>query len=71
MKKTIFKCDRCGAELGEESTALLRQRIATEERFSHRFKFFGKWKTSDPELIVWELCEACRESLDDWIESRR
>lgn len=68
MKKTTYKCDRCGAELGEDSTALRQQRFVTEGRYSYRFKFFCKWQTCEPEVISWELCERCRESLDRWIE---
>jgi hypothetical protein len=68
MKKTTYKCDRCGAELGEDSTALRQQRFVTEGRYSYRLKFFYKWQTCEPEVISWELCECCRESLDRWIE---
>lgn len=68
MKKTTYKCDRCGAELGEDGVAIEHLRFGTQERVSHRFKFWGSWKTKERELISWELCECCRESLDRWIE---
>lgn len=68
MKRTTYKCDRCGAELGEESVALMQRRFATEHRYSYRLRFWKKWKTCEPEMISWELCESCRESLDRWIE---
>ena len=68
MKRTTYKCDRCGADLGEEGIATIRQRFVTEECYAHRFKFWNKWKTNEPSVITWELCEPCRESLDRWIE---
>ena len=72
MKKTTYKCDRCGAELGEDCTALEQQRFSTHERIAYRLRFFGgKWKDRSGGLIVWELCTSCRESLDDWLEAKR
>lgn len=66
-KTTTYRCDRCGAQLGEDSAALERTRFCTQERIIHRFKFFRNWKGENREPVVYELCEGCRDSLDEWL----
>ncbi len=67
MKKTTYKCDRCGASLGEHGEALRRTRFCTQTIEIYKFKFFSNWKSKDLNPIVYDLCEDCRNALDIWI----
>lgn len=71
MKKEIYSCDRCGCELGEDSFNVSHYRqFATEEQVRLRLRFFGSWKTDSPIFISYDLCEKCRESLEEWLSGK-
>ena len=69
MKTTSYKCDRCGAVLGENGESIIRTSFCTEDKIMHRIKLFNKWKTENPQPIVYELCYECRESLERWLNN--
>lgn len=70
MTITTFKCDRCGAELGENSSALERQRLLTVENVHYSISFIKRWRHWEREYPTkYELCESCRESLERWLEN--
>lgn len=69
MKQTLYRCDRCGAHLGEDGVALERNRFCTQQLIHYRFKFFKNWKSDNARPIVYELCEECRDRLEVWINN--
>jgi hypothetical protein len=69
MKKETYSCDRCGAELCEGYSPSTLQ-FATETQIRHRIRFFKKWKNDFPTTICHDLCEKCRNSLDEWLEGK-
>lgn len=69
MKITTYKCDRCGAELGEWGAAVERTKFVTQEFVFYRMRFFGNWNDDIRQAIDYELCEQCRESLERWLNN--
>lgn len=67
MKTTTYKCDRCGAELGECGAAVERAKFVTQEIVLYRMRFFKNWKDDICQAVDYELCESCRESLERWL----
>lgn len=68
MKKEIYSCDRCGCELGTEGFVVFGHRqVCTEEQIRRRLRFFRSWNTDSPSFISYDLCEKCRESLEEWL----
>lgn len=68
MKSTSYKCDRCGACLGEDSAAIDRFRFGVHMRISYKLLCADKWRCPDGwKPIAYELCEKCRESLEEWL----
>lgn len=70
MKTTSYRCDRCGAELGEHTGALERKRFVTVEWVHYSLRFFSDWKGHDREFpTTYDLCHDCRESLERWLNN--
>lgn len=69
MKKETYNCDRCGAELCEGYSPSTLQ-FATESQMRYRMKFFRRWNTDSPIVIVYDLCEKCREELEVWLDEK-
>ena len=69
MKTTSYKCDRCGAALGEDGEALEINRFCSHDRIIRRIKFISTEKVIPLNPIVYELCEPCRESLERWLNN--
>ena len=71
MKKEIYSCDRCGCELETDgfNTRNYRQ-FAIEEQTRRRIHFYGSWMTGSPILITYDLCEKCRDSLEEWLSGK-
>ena len=70
MKETMYKCDRCCAPLGEDSAAIDENRLITQSKTSYKIKFLPKQREKYTPAITWDLCERCRESLDEWLEGK-
>ena len=70
MKKIEYKCDRCGAALGEDSAALEKNRLVTWSKTTYKIVFLPKEREKYSLAITWDLCECCRESLDEWMEGK-
>lgn len=70
MKKEVYNCDRCGVELCEGYSPSTLQ-FATETQIRYRIRFFKEWKNDFPITICYDLCEKCRNSLDEWLEGKR
>lgn len=68
MKQIEYKCDRCGAALGEDSAALEENRLVTQSKTTYKIQFLPKKREKYSPAITWDLCESCRESLDRWLE---
>ena len=68
MKETVYKCDRCGKKLIEDSYSIGTKCFTTETQTRFALRFFRKWKTETPLFTTYELCAKCREQLDDWLE---
>ena len=69
MKTTTYKCDRCGAELGDCGAAVERSKFVTQELVFYRIRFFSNWKDDIRQAIDYELCESCRKSLERWLNN--
>lgn len=67
MKKETYNCDRCGAELKEGYSPSTLQ-FTTETQIRYRIRFFKEWKNDFPIAVCHDLCEKCRNSLDEWLE---
>lgn len=71
MKETTYKCDRCGAPLGEDGAAIDENRIMTQAKIFYKIKFLPMKREKYTEPIIYELCKSCRESLDEWLEGKQ
>ena len=71
MKQTTYKCDRCCAPLGEDGAANVENTFTTQAKIAYKLRFLPRHMEKYTEPIVWDLCESCRESLDDWLEGKR
>ena len=69
MKTTSYKCDRCGAALGEDGVALEKNRFCFNDRIIRRIKFIRTGKEDTMRTVIFELCEPCRESLERWLNN--
>ena len=70
MKKIEYKCDRCGVELGEDSSAIEKNRLITQSKTTYKIKFLPKKRERYSLAIAWDLCESCREKQDEWLEGK-
>lgn len=66
MKKETYTCDRCGAEL-KDGYATTTKNFCTVSQFRYRIRCFKHWNTDSPIFISHDLCEKCRESLEEWL----
>ena len=71
MKKEIYSCDRCGCELETDAFNTRGHRhfcIKVQARYSLRF--FGSCRGDLPIFTSYDLCEKCRESLEEWLSGK-
>ena len=70
MKEITYKCDRCCAPLRKDGAAIEENRFTTQARISYKLKFLPRIREKYTDPIVWDLCDSCREALDEWLDGK-
>lgn len=67
MKTTSYRCDRCGADLGEGACTVIDHNMFRTRTVYYEFAFWRKNPKTQEDFVVYELCQKCRDSLERWL----